>query len=360
MVLVKHHLAPLLAFMLFLSGVMAPLPTGAAQGDDLDCTAFSSIEEANDYYLEYPEAEASIDDDGDGSACEVYFGLEERGADEPAAEDAQVAESAETAEDNLDCEDFTYQEESQDVLDADPDDPNNLDPNEDGIACALLPSSTEDAANGDGEVELAQTAEDERAQREADREARRAARQAGEEDAAQSEDIFALTCADFPTQEEAQVAFDEDPEGMAALDEDGNGIACEELIVEETAEPTEDETREERRNRRNSDQQDEEAPETVIDEPRRGAVREDLDCIDFQFQEEAQVIFDQDSSDPFNLDPNGDSFACSSLPLATPQVTQVPRTGAGSSLPPFTSLLAAASALVVFAGLAVAHRNTAL
>jgi hypothetical protein len=58
---------------------------------------------------------------------------------------------------------------------------------------------------------------------------------------------------------------------------------------------------------------------------------EDLDCIDFQFQEEAQSILDRDLSDPFNLDPNGDGFACSSLPSATPQVIQVPRTGAGGS-----------------------------
>lgn len=360
MVLAQHRLTILMALTLIWPIALAPMPARGAQSDDLDCTAFASIDEANDYYLENPEAEIAIDDDGDGDACEVYFGLEERDPNEQSPATDQTSEPAQTAEDNLDCEDFTYQEESQAVLDADPNDPNNLDPNEDGIACALLPSSTEDVANGEGEVELAQTAEDERAQREAEREARRAARQAEEEGAAQTEDIFALTCADFPTQEEAQVAFDEDPEGMAALDEDGNGIACEELVVEDTTEPPQDETREERRNRRNNDQQVEETPDTVIDEPRRGAVREDLDCIDFQFQEEAQAMFDQDPSDPFNLDPNGDRFACSSLPLANPLVTQVPRTGTGASLPPYASLLAVVSVLVGIAGVAVGRRKSAL
>ena len=43
--------------------------------------------------------------------------------------------------DDLDCEDFDTREEAQAVLDEDPADPNNLDPNRDGIACALLPSA---------------------------------------------------------------------------------------------------------------------------------------------------------------------------------------------------------------------------
>jgi hypothetical protein len=69
----------------------------------------------------------------------------------------------------------------------------------------------------------------------------------------------------------------------------------------------------------------------VVDEPVLVTVREDLDCIDFQFQEEAQSILERDAIDPFNLDPNGDGFACSSLPSATPQIIQVPRTGGGGA-----------------------------
>ena len=57
---------------------------------------------------------------------------------------------------------------------------------------------------------------------------------------------------------------------------------------------------------------------------------EDIDCVDFDFQEEAQQIYNQDPIDPYNLDPNGDGFACSSLPSSDPVVSQIPRTGSGT------------------------------
>ncbi len=335
-----------------------PPSAHAAQDTDIDCTAFATFEEANAYYAENPDAVSAIDDDGDGEACEVYFGLEERDSAEsrPAA-----ADDARGPGDNLDCEDFEFQEDAQAELDADPDDPNNLDPNEDGIACGLLPSAATLDAEASSDVEFAQTAEDDRAQRQADREARRAARQA-EADAAGDEDTAATeaTCADFATQEDAQAAFDADPDGLQSLDPDGNGIACEELLVDESADAGADDTREERRNRRNQNQQNEETPEVVIDEPVRTTVREDLDCIDFMFQEEAQAIFDQDPSDPFNLDPNDDGFACSSLPLANPQtvqVVQVPRTGTGHGSPFALAALAVATLLSGSAGIALARKR---
>jgi hypothetical protein len=40
----------------------------------------------------------------------------------------------------------------------------------------------------------------------------------------------------------------------------------------------------------------------------------DLDCADFTYQEEAQAVFDQDPSDPNNLDADNDEIACESLP----------------------------------------------
>lgn len=40
---------------------------------------------------------------------------------------------------DLDCSDFTWQEDAQAVLDANPSDPNNLDNDHDGIACESLP-----------------------------------------------------------------------------------------------------------------------------------------------------------------------------------------------------------------------------
>jgi hypothetical protein len=44
------------------------------------------------------------------------------------------------AQDDLNCTDFTYQEDAQDVFDRDPSDPNNLDADNNGIACEDLPS----------------------------------------------------------------------------------------------------------------------------------------------------------------------------------------------------------------------------
>jgi hypothetical protein len=125
--------------------------TTAAQGV-ADCTAFSSFDEANAYLTEHPEAAAAIDDDRDGTACEVYFGLEHRDqparATEPAA--GAVLQLAQKEKGDLDCEDFQTQEEAQAVLLADPSDPNNLDPNGDGVACALLPLAADLQADTTG------------------------------------------------------------------------------------------------------------------------------------------------------------------------------------------------------------------
>jgi hypothetical protein len=261
----------------------------------------------------------------------------------PVAADAASAQSDAFAEplggvlrlaqqtDDLDCEDFETQEEAQAALDEDPADPNNLDPNRDGIACALLPSeedqaaaSADDAAAGQDADTSGQTPEERQA-------ARRAARQANADGQATEEETPAVTCADFETAEDAQAAFDEDPEGLANLDADGNGIACEELQESEPEATPAADTQpdpERRRNRRN--QEEEPAPtEVVIDEPETVRIQEDFDCVDFEFQEEAQEVYDQDPSDPYNLDPSGDGLACTSLPSLSPRVTQVPRTGSG-------------------------------
>jgi hypothetical protein len=42
--------------------------------------------------------------------------------------------------------------------------------------------------------------------------------------------------------------------------------------------------------------------------------QQDLDCADFQFQEDAQAVLDQDPSDPNNLDADHDGVACEELP----------------------------------------------
>jgi hypothetical protein len=235
--------------------------------------------------------------------------------------------------DDLDCEDFGTQEEAQAALDDDPDDPNNLDPNQDGIACALLPSEEDRAAASADDAAAEQDSDSTNQTPEERRATRRAARQANEGGQAAEEETPAVTCGDFETAEDAQAAFDEDPEGLANLDADDNGLACEELQEPDTeAEPAADTqpNQERRRNRRNQDE--EPAPtEVVIDEPETVRIQEDFDCVDFEFQEEAQEVYDEDRSDPYNLDPSGDGAACTSLPSLSPRVVQVPRTGTGSS-----------------------------
>ena len=259
---------------------------------------------------------------------------------------------------DLDCEDFETQEEAQAVLDEDPSDPNNLDPNADGIACALLPSASDldPAPRADAEVEAEQDAGNAEQSQEERRAARQAERGANQVDAP-AEDISTTVCADFATAEDAQAAFDEDPIGLAALDGDGNGIACEELLDIEV-EPVDAElTRAERRAQRNQDEESGDI-EIVIDEPAQPLVREDIDCIDFTFQEEAQQVYQQDPADPYNLDPNGDGFACSSLPSADPIVSQMPRTGSGlGSQFAFSALLAAAILSFAAATGLVQHRK---
>ena len=247
--------------------------------------------------------------------------------------------------DDLDCEDFETQEEAQEVLDEDPADPNNLDPNRDGIACALLPSEDDLAAAEADDAAAEQDSDTNNQTPEEPRAARRAARQANEDGQATEEEIPALICADFETAEDAQAAFDEDPEGLSHLDVDDDGIACEELQDLEAEPAADTEPRQERRrNRRNQD----EAPaptEVVIDEPETVRIREDFDCIDFEFQEEAQEVLDEDRSDPYNLDPSGDGVACSSLPSLSPRVVQVPRTGTGTFGGPNSGWLVVASLL---------------
>jgi hypothetical protein len=261
--------------------------------------------------------------------------------------------------DDLDCEDFKTQEEAQAVLDEDPADPNNLDPNQDGIACALLPSANAAKTDPGDEAPAAQKADAGNQTPEERRAAKRAARQQNDQATPAQDESAAVTCADFNTAEDAQTAFDEDPEGLANLDPDGNGIACEELLDSEpTAVPDQNAQprAKPRRNRRN--QNEEPAPtEVAVDEPKTVKIKEDFDCVDFEFQEEAQAVYDKDPSDPYNLDPSGDGIACSSLPSSTPRVSQVPRTGSGTPDRLGGALLLTAVLLAGAAGAGVSWRR---
>src|SRR3712207_3313027 len=93
---------------------------------------------------------------------------------------------------DLDCSDFDTQEDAQEELESNPGDPNNLDNDNDGIACESLPSGGGGGGDADG------TSAD-------------------------------LDCSDFDSQEEAQAEFDEDPDDPNGLDADDDGTACESL-----------------------------------------------------------------------------------------------------------------------------------
>lgn len=319
-----------MSIMVFLL-VLALFPTTATKAQDasLDCREFATFEEAATYYAENPDAAAAIDDDNDGVACEVYFGMESRDAatdDQDPASQASNAPDDQAAADDLDCADFSTQEEAQAVLDDNPADPNNLDPNTDGIACALLPSGEVQNSN-DSDAELAQDADADTQQQE------KKANRKNRDKAKDTTEVVDVLCSDYATAEDAQAAYDNDPSGLAALDPDGNGIACEELIVDTSQDPNaENGGKAEKRNKKNKDkdQGNAEIPsDTAVDQPRTTTAKEDLDCEDFTFQEDAQTIYNRQPGDPFNLDPNADGFACSSLASSFGQITQVPRTGAG-------------------------------
>ena len=95
-----------------------------------------------------------------------------------------------------------------------------------------------------------------------------------------------LSCSDFASQAGAQAAFDADPSDPYGLDLDLDGVACETPFVV-PAEPAA-------------------TPESL-----NGRA---VNCVDFTFQEDAQVVYDRIPGDPYNLDPSGDGFACASLP----------------------------------------------
>ncbi len=256
----------------------------------------------------------------------------EEAADAATADATQTDGSGEAVEDT-DCIDFATQEQAQAVYDADPSDPFNLDPNGDGIACSALPSQ---ADLGNADAAPADAAADEGTGR----------NRRNRDDAAAGE-ATDVSC-EAITQEEAQALLDDDPSDPNGLDPDGDGIACE---SDELAQAV-DGGGNDRANRRNRNRDDGAEATAQVTAPTA-----DLDCINFTYQEEAQLVLDDDSSDPYNLDPNGDGFACTSLPTRFVQVSAVPTTGSGE---PVAMPGAGAAALVAAVAAAfIAYRRLA-
>jgi hypothetical protein len=62
-----------------------------------------------------------------------------------------------------------------------------------------------------------------------------------------------------------------------------------------------------------------------------GTSTEDKDCVDFTFQEDAQAVLDEDPSDPFQLDEDGDGIACEDLPSNADPAGGVATGGGGTA-----------------------------
>jgi hypothetical protein len=118
-------------------------------------------------------------------------------------------------EDIHDCGDFEYQEDAQDVYDADTSDPNGLDDDGDDIACEARPHRPAHTELG---------LDDEASGSSSSSSASHSSSDSPVDTVVSSAD---RDCDDFSTQAEAQDALDADPSDPERLDADDDGEACE-------------------------------------------------------------------------------------------------------------------------------------
>lgn len=133
----------LLLLLATLAMAMLVASPAAVGQQDLDCKDFASQADAQAELRSNPSDPNNLDAEDDGVACETYPYPEGTPRDETPVPPAQspVGDS--------DCEDFATQAKAQQVFNQDPSDPNNLDSDNDGIAC-------EDFFGGSGEDQYAE------------------------------------------------------------------------------------------------------------------------------------------------------------------------------------------------------------
>ena len=177
---------------------------------------------------------------------------------------------------DLDCDDFTYQEEAQAVLDADTSDPNRLDgladDQQDGVACETLPSRGTAAAttttepvpitptvvanslnavnaldSGTGTSSTTSTTTSATSATSTDTTTTTTTSSSSSDSDSDSDDNDSDSdsdsasgtsgddrdCADFTSQADAQAALTSEPSDPDNLDADDDGIACEQHFGEE-------------------------------------------------------------------------------------------------------------------------------
>jgi hypothetical protein len=115
-----------------------------------------------------------------------------------------------------------------------------------------------------------------------------------------------FNCADFDFQEDAQSFFNNDPGDTNGLDgpigpgfTGQPGVACEELPSRGTA--------------TDGGMTQQPTTPTQYVQPTTPTTQGDLDCADFATQEEAQAVYNADTSDPNGLDADDDGIACETL-----------------------------------------------
>ena len=108
------------------------LAGSALAQNQFDCANFGSQEAAQAELERDPSDPSNLDADDDGKVCETY----------PYSDNGGGGGSGGGGD--LDCADFPTQQAAQRELESDPSDPNNLDADDDGIACEELAGSGAD------------------------------------------------------------------------------------------------------------------------------------------------------------------------------------------------------------------------
>ncbi|HEU5434670.1 MAG TPA: hypothetical protein VFU81_23550 [Thermomicrobiales bacterium] len=334
-------------------------PPPTPDGRTINCSNFKTQEEAQAVYDKDPSDPYNLDPSGDGLACSLLPHAKDLNDPEPLdapvdqygrplvsdvpalaptalpaapadpppnagvanrrnnAKKNNAANAAPTRDPNspdggLRCADFATQTDAQAALDQNPSDPYDLDPNGNGVACEeLLPNGQEQATSGQQSAN-AKPANGKQSNQQSAKKQR----------AAPTPPPQPVSDATSNTQRSKQKDKQKQQQSASASNdpasEPGDAGSNKQSVAPEGANG---------------------ATQALAGAtPQAGGlknVKQDYDCIDFQYQEDAQAVYDQDPSDPYNLDPNKDGVACSSLPYrGSAAVVAVPKTGSGPAPAP--------------------------
>jgi hypothetical protein len=125
---------------------------------------------------------------------------------------------------DLDCKDFSTQEEAQAVLDADSSDPNGLDADNDGVACEALPSGSGSSSSGSSTG--SGSSADSASSGGSSYSDSSGSGTSGGTNGSSSSDTSYANCSEARAAGAAPL-YQGDPGYSSRLDRDGDGVACE-------------------------------------------------------------------------------------------------------------------------------------